>query len=332
MKWLSLLVAVALVVCLVPLAYTQAAEVTGKFTVKPKAPEVTALEIYEDKECTTPASSMTPQVTYYAKASVTQASGLKYLKKVEVYVYYDAGGGDGEPGSPHPQSCALLTWNADPESWSIDAGGSTTWSIVTADCSRPSNLNSTTGDWVFAFVVGKVATETVAPNDWDGKGIATNKADKSGSNYVRDKGMNWYGEVAGLPTEAVDWGEVDPGLLFEQSPNPKTGITATYIANGDYATTIKGTDWTGADYTAKLDEDEVEPPAGDNEFALKANDTNTYSSAKWVKKTDVDINETGTQTTESGVYVSNNTLWLSLSESFEADVYEGTIHYGIRNR
>ncbi len=331
MKWLSILVALVLVFCLVPLAYTQGAEVTGKFTVRPKAPTVDALEIYVDKACTTPATSMTPQVAYYAKATITQASGLRHLKTVEVYVYYDAGGGDGDPGSPHPQTCAKLTWTADPEGWSIDAGGSATWSIVTADCSRPGNLNLPTGDWVFAFVPGKVATETVSPNDWDGKGIATNKSDRTGENYVRDKGMDFYGEVT-VATAEVDWGEVDPGLLFSQSPNPQTGISATYIANGDYKTTIRGTDWTGAAYTAFLDEDEVEPPAGDNEFALKANDENTLGTAVYVKKTDVDVDNTGTQTTESGVTVDTNTLWLSLSNNFEADLYQGAIYYGIANR
>jgi hypothetical protein len=104
---------------------------------------------------------MTPQVEYYAKANITQASGLKNLKTVDVYVYYDALGSDPEePGAPDPQTCAQLTWTASPESWTIDAGGSVTWSIVQGDCSRPSNLNDTTGNWVFAFVVGKVATET----------------------------------------------------------------------------------------------------------------------------------------------------------------------------
>jgi len=327
MKWLSILVALVLVLCLVPLAY--GAEVTGKFTVKPKAPTVNTLEIYTDKGCTTPAASMTPQVEYYAKANITQASGLRHLKTVDVYVYYDASGSDPEPGAPHPQTCAQLTWTASPESWTINAGGSVTWSIVRGDCSRPSNLNDTTGDWVFAFVVGKVATETVNPANWDGKGIATNTSDRTGTYYVRDKGMNFYGEVT-VATALVDWGEIDPGLMFETSPNPKTGIETTYIANGGHLRTIKGTDWAGTSYTAYLDEDQEEPPTGDNEFALKANYENQYSDAKWVKKSDVTLS-TGGQTTESGVTVDTNTLWLSLSENFEADVYSGAIYYGISN-
>ncbi len=329
MKWFSLLVAVALVVCLVPLAYTQAAEVTGKFTVRARAPEVTALEIYTDKACTNPASDMTPQVEYYAKATITQVSGLRHLKTVEVYVFYDAQGNDPDPGSPNPQTCALLRWTADPEAWTIDAGGSVTWTIVTDNCSRPSNLNENTGDWVFAFVVGKVATETPNQDDWDGMGKATNKNDRTGTRYVRDKEMNWYGEIT-VSTLEVDWGEVDPGLRFADSE--KTGISATYIANGDYATTIRGTDWAGTSYTATLTEAEAEPPAGDNEFALKANDSANLGTAKWVKKTDVTINDAGVQTNESGVAVNTNTLWLSLSENFEADVYSGAIYYGIANR
>ncbi len=330
MKWLSILVALVLVLCLVPLAYgDEVTGVTGKFTVKAKAPTVNSLEIYTDKACTEVATSMTPQVTYYAKANITQQSGLKYLKTVEVYVYYDASGSNPEPGEPHPQTCALLKWTADPEGWSIDAGGSVTWSIVPGDCSRPDNLNNTTGDWVFAFVVGKVATETEASDNWDGKGIAANKNDRTGTNYVRDKGMNFYGEVTVATTE-VDWGEVDPGLLFEQSPNPQTGIETTYIANGGHLRTIRGSDWAGASYTAYLDEEEAEPPAGDNEFALKANDTNNLGAAKWVKKADVTV-KSGTQTDENGVKVSTNTLWLSLSNNFEADEYSGDIYYGISN-
>jgi hypothetical protein len=49
-------------------------------------------------------------------------------------------------------------------------------------------------------------------------------------------------------------------------------------------------------------------------------------------KEDADVTlNTGTQTTESGVTVDTNTLWLSLSENFEADVYSGAIYYGISN-
>lgn len=334
MKKVVLLLTVAAVLCLAPLAYTQAAELTGKFTVPAAAPNVTALEIYTDKNCTTPATDMTPQTEYYAKATVELINKLKFLKEVVVYVYYDSEGSDPEdPPSPHPQLCAKLTWTAYPEGWSIDAGGSVTWAINSDNCSRPSNLEQTTGDWVFAFTPGKVATESVSPADWDGKGIATNKNDRTGDPaYVRDKGMNWYGEVT-VATAEVDWGTVDPGLLFSQDPNPKTGIQATYIANGGYNATISGTDWDGdLGNTAYLDEEEVEPPADANEFALKANDTNEYSSAVWVKKSPTTSNiGSGTQTTESGNTVNTNTLWLSLSETFEPDVYSGAIYYGIAN-
>ncbi len=332
MKRVVLLLTVAVVLCLVPLAYTQAAELTGKFTVPAAAPNVTALEIYTDKNCTTPATDMTPQTEYYAKATVSLINKLKFLKEVVVYVYYDSAGNDPEPpGSSNTQTCAILKWTAAPEEWSIDSGSPTTWAINSDNCSRPSDLEQTSGDWIFAFTPGKVATESVSPADWDGKGIATNKNDRTGDPaYVRDKGMNWYGEVT-VATAEVDWGTVDPGLLFSQSPNPQTGIGATYIANGGYNATISGTDWDGdLGNTAYLDEEEVEPPTGDNEFALKANDTNEYDSAVWVKTTTSNIGS-GTQTTESGNTVNTNTLWLSLSATFEPDVYSGTIYYGIAN-
>lgn len=336
MKKLSLLICVAVILCLAPLAYTQAAELTGKFTVPAAAPNVTALEIYEDKACTTPATSMTPQTEYYAKATVSLINKLIHLKEVVVYVYYDASGGNPEPpGSGNTQTCAILKWAAPPaEAWSIDSGSPTTWAIVTDNCSRPSNLNVTSGDWIFAFKPGKVATESVSPANWDSKGTATNKNDKTGdAAYARDKGMNWYGEVT-VATGEVDWGEVDAGLLFSDSPpNPQTGISATYIANGGYNSTISGTDWSGdMGNTAYLDEDEQEPPAGDNEFALKANDDNDIDTAVWVKKSPTTSNiGSGTQTDESGSTVNTNTLWLSLSSTFEPDVYSGAIYYGIAN-
>ena len=337
MKRLGLLVSVALLLCLLPLAYTQAADVTGKFTVPAAAPSVTALQIYEDLECTQVAEAMDPQMEYYARATVELISKLKHLKEVKVYIYYDATGNDGEPGSPNPQTCAILTWTAGPpDSWSIDAGGSTTWSIVSDNCRRPVNLDVTSGDWVFAFIPGKVATETDDPADWDGKGTATNKNNKTGAPaYVRDKAMNFYGEVIIASGLIVDWGEVDPGLMFtDDPPNPKTNIEVTYIANGEYNATIRGKDWDGevnGTDAAVLDEDEQEPPTGANEFALKANDEDVLDSAVWVKKSENNNIRTDNQTVEDGTTVPTNTLWLSLSEEFEPDVYSGAIYYGIAN-
>jgi hypothetical protein len=201
---------------------------------------------------------------------------------------------------------------------------------VPGECVQP-NLNTTTGDWIFAFIPGKVATESNVPADWDAQGLATNNNNQSGELHVRDKAMNWYGEIT-VPA-SVDWGEVPLGLTFENATyNPET-VSIKYIANGDYFEDISSSDnWTGSGETVTLDVTGGNPPPADM-FALMADNTADLGSAIIVTTLYKHINASGTITSEDGVTVNTNSLWLSLGETdITPVVYSGTIYFQIAER
>ena len=305
-------------------------------TVNPASiPTVNAIDIWDNSGCIGPAvTSMDPQTTYYAKVSVSLSNNLVNLQTIEVTLFYNASGSDNmtAPIIADTQTCAILTCTVGtPPVWTIDSGTPTSWTIETVECVQPP-LNATSGDWIFAFKPGKVATESVAPADWDAQGKATNKANQSGELYCRDKDMNWYGEID-VTTSTVDWGEVPLGLRFTDAPNPKT-VSMLYISNGDYYEDIRSEDWTDGVETVTLDETGVDPPPLPGTFALKANDINELSSAVIVMSSIYNhTNDTGGLTTEAGITSADNTLWLSLSETGIAPVqYSGEIYYQIANR
>jgi hypothetical protein len=325
----------AALLMLAPAAYADEGTTTGQFGAASQAPSVTAIEIYTNPGCTIVADSMDPQTTYYAKVSVTSNNKLKHLDTVEATIFYDATGGDpAAPGTGNTQTCAILTCTVSPVNWAIDSGAPTTWSIVGGSCSQPADLNATSGDWIFAFIPGKVATENIGAANWDAQGLATNKQAQTGEAYVRDKDMNWYGEID-VTTALVDWGSVPLGLQFGDAENPETGVSINYIANGDYSEDMRSTNWTGAVTldTVTLDETGGNPPSADSQFALQGNDINDLVSAITVQTTYNSIDNTGTQTGEAGDDVNTNTLWLSLSAAgIQPDTYSGSIYYQIANR
>ena len=309
---------------------------TVTVTVNPASiPTVNAIDIWDNPGCIGPAvTSMDPQTTYYAKVSVSLSNNLVNLQTVQVTLFYNPTGSDNmtAPTTADTQTCAILTCTVGtPPVWIIDSGAPTSWTIETGECVQPP-LNATSGDWIFAFVPGKVATESVAPADWDAQGKAIRSPTQTGELYVRDKDMNWYGEID-VTTDLVDWGEVPLGLRFADAPNPKT-VSIHYIANGDYYEDIRSEDWTGGVETVSLDETGNDPPALPGEFGLKANDINDLASAVTVMSSIYNhTNDAGGLTTEDGVDVTTNTLWLSLSETGIAPVqYSGEIYYQIANR
>ncbi|MGD0352148.1 MAG: hypothetical protein ABSB38_01405 [Dehalococcoidia bacterium] len=322
---------------LVPAAYADTGgTTTGSFGARSQPPTVSAIGIFTDITCLNPALSMDPLTEYYVKVTVGSVNKLSNLDTVEVTLFYDSAGNDPvAPTTPNTQTCAILTWNASGTTWTINpTGGGTTWVLGT--CTAPANPELTTGDWIFAFTPGKVATESTGTANWDAQGLVTNKSAQTGEMYDRDTAMNWYGEITITPPLLVDWGPVDLGLLFAGAANPETDIKINYIANGNYAENIKSTNWTGAvsAETVALDESGGNPPTDPGEFALMGNDINALGSAVIVNKTSyTDTDITGTLTTEGGDDVNTNTLWLSLSASgITPDTYSGSIYYQITNR
>jgi hypothetical protein len=304
------------------------------------APTVTTVDIYEDPSCTIVASSMTPQITYYARVGINIANyNLVNLQTVRVTLFYDAAGTNPvAPATANTQTCAILTCAVgSPPTWTIEPNNNppnppdnTTWQIITAQCVQP-NLNTNTGNWIFAFKPGKVATESVAPANWDAQGKAIRNLSQTGELYVRNKAMNWYGEI--IVPASVDWGQVPLGLTFNNATyNPRTA-SIKYIANGDYYEDIKSSDsWTGTGEIVTLDTMGNNPPPP-GMFALLADNTANIGDAVVVTADYKHFNASGALTGESGVTVSTNNLWLSLGPTDIAPVtYSGTIYCQIANR
>ena len=268
-------------------------------------------------------SSMTPQEEWTnITISVTDYNTLADVNKVNVTVFYDAAGNDpSAPGTADVQTCAILTWTRGGSPvWSLDPTN-TTWAINTGGCSNASD-SLTTGNWVFSFKVGKVATYSPGSDDWDIYAKATDSISQTGDNYLRDVEMNWYGEIA-VETSNISWGTVTPGCSNETSPV----VNITYICNGNYAEQIKTSqNWTSTSGNVTLN---TTGSPGTGEFSLLADDDDTIADAVQVLSASYTTFDTGTQTTEAGNVESNNHLWLSLGLDIPIDTYSGTIYFGI---
>jgi hypothetical protein len=337
---IALLAALSLVVT--PAAYAAEGTAQGSFGAASQAPTVQSIQIYTTAACNVVAPSMTPGVTYWAKVTISSPNKLKHLQTVRATIYYDFDSSyPVAPGTGDPQECAILsrTVGDGALNWSIDAGGSTTWAIVPASCSEPADLNVTLGDWKFAFTPGKVAHEAIPTTDcWDAQGYTINKNSQDDDAYVYDKAMDWYGEIT-MNTTAVDWGTVPLGLTFQTDAgngNPQTGISVTYLANGDYYEDVNSSEnWTGETSLeiVALDGFGGNPPFADSQFALQGNRTSDNTTWVTVQTSYNHIYSNGTITSETPAPVANNTLWLSLSAAgITPDKYDGEIHYQIANR
>jgi hypothetical protein len=268
-------------------------------------------------------SSMTPQQQWTnITVPVTDNNTLADVNKVNVTVFYDsAGNNPPAPGTANVSTCAILTWTRGGSPvWSL-APASTTWAINTAGCSNASD-SLTTGNWVFSFKVGKVATHSPGSDNWDIYAKATDSISQTGNNYLRDVEMNWYGEIT-VGTSTVSWGTVTPGCSNNISPV----VNITYICNGNYNEQIKTSqNWTSALGNVTLN---TTGTPGIGEFSLKADDDDTIADAVQVLSASYTTFDSGTQTTESGSAENNNHLWLSLGLGIRVDTYSGTIYFGI---
>jgi len=280
---------------------------------------------------TTPAAAtaMTPQVEYNVKVAVTDNDTLNDLSTVKVTLYHDSDGsysGAEVPSSGNTQTCAILTWtNGGSPAWSIDPSSSTTWSVVSGSCSAPT-LTNTTGTFEFHFKPGKVATETTGSAKWHIYAKATDSTARTGDNYQANRTMNWYGEITGV-TASVGFGTV----ALASSNTISGTVSATYISNGAYDEQVKSSaTWTGQTSATTLNLITSGTPAS-AEIALKGDDDGTVDGAVQVLSASyASVDETGTQTGESGSTASNNHLWLTVGTAgVPAEEYQGTIYYKI---
>ncbi|GAG43479.1 unnamed protein product, partial [marine sediment metagenome] len=198
-----------------------------------------------------------------------------------------------------------------------------TWTILTANCTKPNNMSNASGEWIFCMMAGKVAAEATGTDDWDlfaeaGDDVGT------GNFTVNGKGMNWYGEISTAAT--APFGDVDNDSGFADNTNEITDISVNYISNGDYDQQVKSDAiWTGSSETA--DYDATGACSSGQEFSLMAYISDTFGSAVQVDTTGVSIDNTGTITDEDGDDATTNTLWLRIALVFSNDSYSGNIVY-----
>jgi hypothetical protein len=292
---------------------------------------MTYVKLYDTGGTPAEVTAMTPQVQYDARVKVADANGKTDLTTIVVKLWYDATGGTPTEGefaaaAANTQTCAIITWTESGSTFVIQPAASTTWSLGT--CVAPADL---TGEFQFKFTVGKVATETTGSANWQIAAKVTDDSSATAFGYDTDTGtndVNWYGEID-VPTATVGWGTVNPGMDFAEggSSEEALGVTINYISNGAYDEKVKSSaTWAGAPSgTGTLDATGVCTNA--NEFALKADDTGTLSSAVLVDTTGVAIDESGTQTAEAGDSAANDALWLKLASTFSKATYSGTITY-----
>lgn len=333
-KTLSLVVAMLLVLITVqPITLPHisfAAEedsFTGSFTAGNASPTVNSVQLWSTVGTPAETTTMTPLTEYNVKVDVTDNNTLNDLTTVKTTIYYDADGtydaGD-RPDTGNTQTGAILIWtNGGSPAWTIDPSASTTWSVNSGSSSAPTLTNST-GTFEFYFTPGKVAKETLEPDEWHVYAVANDGS--TGDAYQEDREMNWYGEITVSGT--TSFGTVPLG----SSGSPSGAVSVTYIANGAYDEQIKSdTTWVGQTSSGTISLYTSGTSPGSAQFALKADDDNTLADAIQVLSASyVAIDESGTQTAESGDTQANNHLWLWLgSTGLLSEEYQGSVYLKI---
>jgi len=325
-KLIGILMSLAVFFSLAPAAWAAEDTVSGSFTPTNVLPTVSALEIYSDVGLTSVANSLTPQVYYFIKVTAGDGNTIDDIDQIDVQLFYDPADADpAAPGVPDTQNCSIFTWDKDGggSEWTVDAGTPTTWTILTANCTKPAVMTVGSDYWVFVITVGKVATESAGAANWDSYAESIDGSG-SGDLYTRDKEVLWYGEIS--TGDTANFGGVDNGSGFADNTNEVSDISVTYISNGDYDQQIKSdATWDGASFTADFDDTGVCAVA--QEFSLMAYISDTFGSAVQVDLVGVSIDDTGILTDEDGNDVTTNTLWLRIALVFSNDTYSGNIIY-----
>ena len=321
--------------------------VTGRFGTS-AVPTVNSIAVYTDAALTSPATSLTPQQTYWVKVSVTDNDGIGNLSYLYTHLWYDSDGGApvwaGRGAGNLPASSMGYTFINTAGTWSEGYAGGTTWefTLVSAPTAAQSaDINVTTFDFVYSVKIGKIAAETVtSPEKWqvmayayDAQAQTAELGYQSGGVYGLP--MNWYGEVIVPTSYTVDWGIVPAGMNFN-SVSAVESITGgvTYIANGIWVGQFKAaTSWTNG---------------GSQTFTLSAAPTtvNTFALKGFPGSLSDPVNA-GTMFDAAGGYVLETTgvsgtpeagwnlpqyLYLKISPTVtNGGYFTGAITYGIRN-
>ena len=331
---MALVVVAAILIAMIPLALpgvvfgATSDNLTGKFTLGNSDPIVSNVAIYAADHGGSPVTNMTPLVEYAVKVTVADTNSLQDLKTITVQIFHDADSDNSTDDRPvdSPAEGVTLTWTEGAsEPWTISSGGSTSWDIVEAACIQPPNLGLGSGDFWFNFVPGKIATEAT---DWDVYVVAMDDESGTGASYHNGAyDMNWYGEINVITANAT-WTGVTAGMDFTHENADVPNIQVNYIANGDYKVAVT----TDSSWNSAALNTAGSPTA--NQFSLKANNVAGVPTGNLVTTSTGEcvIDNLGAQTSESGLPVNTNALYLKLGSPFVNGAYTGQVCYTIIDR
>jgi hypothetical protein len=314
-----------LLVAMIPTIVSAALEGTtgGSFTTNDSSspPLINSVGLFTTADVST--TTMDPTVEYWIKVDVTDNQTLEHLASVQVTIFYDSTADNSTaPVVVNNQTCAIMTWD-NTSTWthtSMPSGS--TWSFH--DGNQPI-LTNNTGTFTFHFVPGKVATESSGAYNWDIYAKATDEAPATDDLYLRDMGMNWYGEISGV-TDSVNWSSIS--LNTEEMAGP---LSAKYICNGNYSEQAKtDAQWINGSYYVDL---VTSGSPGNGEFTLWVNDESDSSAETQLTDSYGDIDGDETITAEDGDTNGNMHLFLTLGPSgIASGTYTGDINFAIYNR
>jgi hypothetical protein len=319
---------VVMAVLLLPMGVTADDTLDGTFSTNALPSVTVALET----------TAITPYTTQCSvTVGATDLDKLSDIATIVLKMWYDSDGGvpsetsEFDTATADTKNCAIITYTVATNTFVLTPSSSTTWTQGTCVPFDAGEKDTTTGDCVFVFTPGKVATQTTGSAVWQIAAKVTDSTLQDGWGYDNTPAtMAWYGEVAVGPS-GVNFGSIAAGTTFDECTprtvfNDETTPTGVkYISNGAYDEQVKSSStWS----TKNLEISVKTPDTMTTEtFSLKADDTATLSSAVMVDTSGAVIDNTGIQTTEDGDNITTNTLWLQLADTFAAGSYAGTITY-----
>ena len=267
-------------------------------------------------------TSMTPHSDYHVKIGVSNSNTMNDLTTVSFILFYDSDGtytDNEEVGGNAAATHATFTWTNSTDTFAKD-GPTGTWSCNTTDSLAPS-MGAPNGIFEFHITTGDVATETVGAAHWHIHAVATDGTSPDDGTKL-NLTMQWYGAIT-INTANVSWANANPGMDYAASD---ATVSVTYVSNGHFHKAIKSdTDsWSGA---TQVDNDSP----GQQQFALKATDSDTYGEAIRFFTSYLDIGESAIQTVEAPTPETTNTIWLKTGTPFTTGTYSGAIYYQISN-
>lgn len=288
-------ICVALLVLALPgLALAAPGDVGAQVTGANVAPTITSVALKDSTDTGTDA--MVPQQEYHLEVVASDQNTIEDIAEIKVTIYYDSSVGAGTPGSSwDADENAIFKWTP-AGGWTMENGGATTtWALVSANCSSPSDMTLTSGTWKLAFKPGKLAkaaggTDT---DEWVCHVVVKDAGGLTASGSDAGNSMAAYIEIATDPA-TISFGEVSPGgTMAIQNPTDHI-LTTKVTTNKAYNLAVQASSpWSaGADKTMALN---GSGNPGNREFSLAIDDEGDASgnpvSPQWISTSSAQITD-----------------------------------------